>query len=317
MAFSSNNAIDFSSSTGYTFDAAEFVISGGVGTLDTGETGPTTCTTPSIDTSTWTFINRVEISDEVEGTYRHKYLISFDGGSTWRRYRQGLWGEVALTSIETTGMTRWQVEAIRDWSLLDDSLSFAVSASRTDTGDAGEVSGFTVYYLTGSTEEQVTVPGTEPYEKPTETVEADIGIQPDLPLTLQFIWPSDIVSMTGNYQVCVRRSETYRLMLDVSWSGLTETQRDTLLAFIADHYETPFIWEQAPLHETDELAFLFCQEPSTTQMGPDVWRVSTRIIQAFYESVTMSHDFVEYGEGTFDDLEGGVGWDGGWRIEDL
>lgn len=327
MAFSSNTSLDFSSSAGYSFDAAEFEITGGSGSLVTAETGPSVCITPPIDTTAWETMGRVEIDDTIEGTYRNKYLISFDGGTTWRRYREGVWIEAPLVSIASLGMTRWAVEDIRDWSPLGDALAFAVVASRTDADDDGGVSGFSVFYLSAPGSEQVTVPGTEPFEVPTDTLEADLGIQPDLPLVLQFVWPHDVQTMTGNYQVCVSLAETYRLMIDASFSGLDETQRDSVLAFIAAHYETPFLWESCPLHSDDPdayPAFLFVQEPTVTQLGPDVWRVEARAVQAFYTVTVdrcvpsecnpeeMTYDLIDYEVGENEALTGGNCWACQW-----
>lgn len=373
MAFSTNTSIDFSTSTGYTFDAAEFAISGGEGTLDASELGPTTCITPAIDTSTWSVINRVAIDDEVASSYRHKYLVSFDGGASWQRYQQGIWITASIGDIATIGMTRWQVEAIRDWSPLEDSLSFAVSASRTNLSHAGAISGFSVYYLldtsasanvsfygddttvgqgfvvfvdsvasftvgdmvtfSGITEgggllngsvyeitgfddyfgqpvvyldgastileadtpsggtmdlltnpEPVAVPNAEPFPEPAESLEADLDIQPDFPIKLNFAWPSDIQTMVGNYQVAVQLAQTYRLVIETVWSGIDGTDRDAVLAFIEAHYETPFLWQTCPLHSSAPYpAFLFLEEPRVVQIGPDVWRVASRIIQVFYE----------------------------------
>lgn len=278
MAFSSNTSVDFSTAVGYTFTGAEFGISGGVGTLDTGVAGPTTCICPSITTTTWTTINRVVISETVANSYRHKYLISFDGGTVFYRYVQGVWSIAPIASIATLGLNRPQVEQIRNWPLLDSGLVFAVSASRTDTADAGEISGFAVYYLTTSTPEEVTITGAEPLATPTEALEDVLVEQPELPLSPQYEWPFSTAKFGGNYELRVANASRYRVVFDVSIIAASTARKTAVLAFLADHIATPFWWLRCPL---ESAAAFTTTQPSIGQVGVDVWRISCRWTQAF------------------------------------
>lgn len=280
MAFLVNTSVDFSTAVGYTFNGSEFGISGGVGTLDPGVGGPTTCICPSINTSTWTTINRVEIDETVADTYRHRYLVSFDGGTVYYRYQQGNWLVAAIGDIATVGMSRPQVELIRYWPLLSTGLVFAVSASRTDTSDTGQISGFSVYYLTGSTPEQATITDGEPLANPTEALEDVLTEQPELPLTLVYDWPNARDRFVGNYEMRIPVCDRYRLSVDAKFIAVNATRKAAILAFLSDHYTAPFWWLLCPL---ENAAAFTASEPSVTQLAVDVWEISTRFTQAFVD----------------------------------
>lgn len=287
MAFLVNTSVDFSTAVGYTFNGAEFGISGGVGTLDLGVAGPTTCVCPSINTAAWTFLNRVEITETVADSYRHRYLVSFDGGTTYYRYSQGNWIEAAIASIATVGMLRPQVEQIRNWTLLSTGLVFAVSASRTDVADLGEISGFAVYYLTGSTPEPVDVTGGEPYANPTEALE-DVLLpeeEPEMPLSPQYSWPFVDAPFGGNYQMRIAHASRYRVSFEAAMVAASETRRDAIVAFLQDHAEAPFWWLLCPL---EAAAAFTASEPQYSQIGVDVWRVTATFTQAFVDGTGNS-----------------------------
>lgn len=279
MAFSLDETVDFSTAVGYTFNGAEFGIAAGVGTLDAGILGPTTCVCPSINTTTWETINRVAVDETVSGSYRHRYLVSFDGGSTFYRWREGVWIPTDLSLIATAGLYRSQLEGIRNWPLLSSGLVFAVSASRSNAAHTGQVSKFSVYYSTSTTPQDAIVTGGEPLAAPTESLEDVLSEQPEMPLSPSYEWPFSLVELGGNYQVrAPRQSGNHRTIFDsVVFIAANSTRRDAILAFLASHYAEPFEWELCPFEPSK--AFL-ASEPSISEPTVGVYRIATRFVEA-------------------------------------
>lgn len=269
MAFSTNTSIDFSTSVGYTLSNA--TISGGTLTITGTFTGTATCETPDIDTSTWDAINRVAIDDTESVGWDARYLVSFDSGSTWYRYRQGLWVPVATSNVATDGMTTDQLQDVRDWSPMASALTFYIGLTRASSSPTGNVSGFTVYYLGSGAALEPQNPAQEPAA--TGDLEDDLGIQPEFGSPIGFTWPVNKFQSEGNYEITVAESTVPRRKYEVRFRVAGTTDRDAVVAFLEDHYEASFTWATAPLTGGTSV-FQTASEPTVTQEDAGAYSIS-------------------------------------------
>lgn len=112
----------------------------------TGSTYPTsqayyitTAAGSQIDTSTWTEITSVTLTQTTPASTTLLYLVSFDGRTTWKYWTGSAWAASSLANLQTNGMDKTTVEAITQaqWGasggFTAGTLDFAFDLKTTDS----------------------------------------------------------------------------------------------------------------------------------------------------------------------------------------
>lgn len=275
MAFTVDNSTDFSTATGYT--TSNVTISGGAAAITGSFTGTATVETPAIDTSTWESANSVEITATLAVGFDMRFLVSFDGGTVWMRYREGLWVETDESDIATLGMTINAIRDVRDWSRLDEDLNFLVAMTRATSSPVGSISQISVNYIASGDYPEPLLPAGEP--SVTGNLEDDLGIQPEFGQSMESEWPSSRFRSFGNYEIDVAQSTSSRRKIDVVWRGLTSEERDAVVDFLRTYLTAAFVWESAPLTD-GSMAFWCASEPVWRQHdGVGLFEVRAKLLQ--------------------------------------
>jgi hypothetical protein len=97
----------------------------------------TTGTGSRLDTSTWNSMSGVALTQTEPANTQVRYLVSFDGRNTWKRWTGSAWVEETLANIHTNGMTKTALEGITQvqWNsagFVPGTLDFAVGLKTTD-----------------------------------------------------------------------------------------------------------------------------------------------------------------------------------------
>jgi hypothetical protein len=108
--------------------------------------------TNQINTSSWTSIGNIQITQTIPANTNIKYLVSVDGRITWKKWNGISWVSVLLANIDTEGNTKIEVEAITDgqWALLfvAGTLDIISSLKTTDATQTPSLSQIFIIYLT-------------------------------------------------------------------------------------------------------------------------------------------------------------------------
>lgn len=273
MPFSTDSTIDFSTDTGYTLSDA--TISGGELTISAAFEGTATCQAPGIDTSSWVGINNVTATQSQGVDFLIRYLCSFDGGTTWKRNTFGFWETVSSSAIASAGMSLSQLSSVRDWSIAENSVAFLIGITRASALSTGNISQISVEYLSSGDPLPLSVDG-EP--SPNETLETDLDIQPDFPITISYQRETSLFESEGNYVTHIASVTSARREFQGSFKGLTSSQKDSVVSFLQSHEEIPFTWESAPL-TGGSVAVYSSVEPEVTHSGVGVFDVAFRFTE--------------------------------------
>lgn len=79
-------------------------------TLPTAAKYVTTSDSSQLNTSTWTQITSMSITQTTPGSSTIKYLVSFDDRTTWKYFNGTQWSSSSLGDLQTNGMTKTQLE---------------------------------------------------------------------------------------------------------------------------------------------------------------------------------------------------------------
>jgi len=111
----------------------------------------TTASGSQVDSSSWYAIQSVTTSETTPTGTSIKYLVSFDGRSTWKYWSGSAWTLSSLTNLQTNGMDKTTLEAITEsqWSLgfIAGTLDFAFDLKTSDSDNTPELNGINVNYL--------------------------------------------------------------------------------------------------------------------------------------------------------------------------
>lgn len=125
---------------------------------------------PQIDTSSKIGVTNVVITETTPDNTQNRYLVSIDGGTTYKAWDGDSWETVTLANIHTNGMSKTTLEGISNanWSTLFSAgtLDFAVGLKTTSASVTPEVSLITInfaseyvkdsdYYITTSNSNQI------------------------------------------------------------------------------------------------------------------------------------------------------------------
>lgn len=291
MAFLEDTSLDFETNTeGYTVSTgivptmpptsqpkALFGLGLCQYNIDAFGAGTATVVTPSIDTSAWTGINRVELDLTEDAGYEHRFLVSFDG-STWLRHEPSGWREVSIDDLHTKGMTAWQLSDVRVWDILGDSLTFAVGIVWDGTEPTtGIIDGIRVFYKDDDSTDQHEL---ESEPAATESLETVLqGILPDRPIKMRYVSDGMFTEVVTRGGYRIRRAASTKVRRhfpDIQWSGINATQKNTVVAFLASHYSIPFQWTS--LGDESSRKFV-CTEPEITPPDKGPFTVRTQFLE--------------------------------------
>jgi len=107
-----------------------------------------------LDTSSWSIIKSVTTTETLPSGTSIKYLVSFDGRSSWKYWDGDSWETSSLDNLQTNGMPKTTLEAITEsqWSLgfSAGTLDFAIDLGTTNPANTPELSGITILYTEGA-----------------------------------------------------------------------------------------------------------------------------------------------------------------------
>ncbi|KKQ66696.1 MAG: hypothetical protein US86_C0004G0014 [Candidatus Daviesbacteria bacterium GW2011_GWA2_38_24] len=116
----------------------------------------TTAAATQIDSSSWTAVSSVSITQTLPTNTNIKYLVSFDNRSTWKYWSGSAWTSSTLANIDTNGMTKTTIEAITSSQWSDSggfsagTLDFAAALSTSDSASTPTLDLITVNYTSNA-----------------------------------------------------------------------------------------------------------------------------------------------------------------------
>ncbi len=116
----------------------------------------TTAAGSQVDTSTWTGMAGVSITQTTPTDTSIKYLVSFDDRNTWKYWNGSSWAASSLANLQTDGMTKIVLESINEsqWSFtggfVAGTLDFAIDMGTTNPVNTPELSEISINYSTST-----------------------------------------------------------------------------------------------------------------------------------------------------------------------
>ena len=102
--------------------------------------------TNQIDSSTWSTVTTVVVTETQTASTDIRYMVSFDGRTTWYTRSVGVWVTDVLANIDTVGMTKAVIEALveGDWTLRFpaatlDFVASLISTVNTETPELAQI----------------------------------------------------------------------------------------------------------------------------------------------------------------------------------
>ncbi|MDI6717739.1 MAG: hypothetical protein QMD86_01680, partial [Patescibacteria group bacterium] len=125
----------------------------------------TTANASQIDTSTWSHISGVTLTQTTSASTSIKYLVSFDGRTTWKYWNGSSWIASSLDNLQTNGMTSSTLQAITQsqWEASGgfvawrESLNFAADFATTDSTVTPSLDNIAVSYSNYSASQTLTL----------------------------------------------------------------------------------------------------------------------------------------------------------------
>jgi hypothetical protein len=273
-----DTSLNFTSSTGYTFDSDDVEFVSGVARALTGFTGTATVETPAIDTTGWDRIAAVALTATESTQYQHNFLVSTDGGTTWQTSDGLTWYVVDVADIGAAGMTEAQLTNLRTFPPVGNFLSFLVQINKSDAAAVGSISQITVTYLEDATvPDELEFPDANP---PINTVlNIDLELVPEAPVAVEFIQPASQSNNVGGHRITTPLSTGVRSVFTAAFICVGEEQRDLVEGYILQHQSDWAVGYQPPW-ENEQLSYLF-GEYSIEKVAPNVWRIPVRFIEVF------------------------------------
>ena len=104
-----------------------------------------------INTSLWTKINGITITETTPASTQIRYLISVDGRVTWKAWNGSAWVTVTLANIDTSGNSKTELEALTeanfDLLFIAGTFDIVSSLKTTDVSATPELSQITISYI--------------------------------------------------------------------------------------------------------------------------------------------------------------------------
>jgi uncharacterized protein (TIGR02145 family) len=123
----------------------------------------TTADSTQINTSTYQNISGISFTQTLPTNTNLKYLVSFDGRTTWKYWDGSSWTTSSLDDLQTNGNSNTELEALDsdDWAATGGfgagtttTLDFAIDLSTTDDSVTPELDQISVSYLMGGNQSQ-------------------------------------------------------------------------------------------------------------------------------------------------------------------
>jgi len=117
----------------------------------------TTAVASQVDTSIWTGMTWVSITQTTPTDTSIKYLVSFDGRTTWKYWSGSVWTASSLANLQTEGMSKTVLETINEsqWSstggFVAGTLDFAIDLGTTNPANTPKLNGISINYSTSVT----------------------------------------------------------------------------------------------------------------------------------------------------------------------
>lgn len=233
------------SATGWTYSSSDFEFLAAGLHLKATKTS-SVAMSPAQSASGWGRIYRVDVTvreeRDVDSLYTHRFLVSFDGGATFK----GPLANGRLQTMDSGGFTAKQLADWRAWPPAADvsSVRVAVTASRTiPAGDEAEGYVVTLGFVHG---DDVEIVDPEPDEYDAlpygDTAGHYLGPEPDFPISCDFVQPrNEFFSLSGHSQG-TRKTDFVRRVYDLSWEGRDATEIAAMEAFFDSHHDASFLW---------------------------------------------------------------------------
>ena len=282
MAISQDTTTNFTSAVGYTIietTPGDVVFSSGTASLSAG-VKRAAIRTPTINASTWQFLQRISSTCTQDADFEIKFLVSF---SDWtnndrkfyesfigRDYRRVLSDSSSdsdiIDVVNDSGMGLAEFEAIRLWpsGLVD--ISVLVGLDRTDAAGSGNIDLITYFY--GDEEKTISDEG---------TASGTLPIEPEWPISYTYLQAFAPIPFYENYlQNCEKGGTLRRRYSGLNWV-LNTADSVTVDSFLDDHLETPFNWQA----QGDPSSRTWIVEGRTDlqEVSADVWRVSATFLE--------------------------------------
>ncbi len=116
-----------------------------------------TTNTNSLTTNSWDGLTTLDITQTTPTSTSVRYLVSFDGGTTWKYWNGSAWTNSSLANLQTQGMTETTIESISSaqWfaagginSDAAETLDFAIDLDTDDNAETPSVEGISVTFTT-------------------------------------------------------------------------------------------------------------------------------------------------------------------------
>jgi len=276
MTLTPDNTFNFTTPGDYNFNASEIEVTGGVARLKAGFIGSSIIDSLVFVNPGSEDVHQIAVTYKEALGYFHRFLISFDLANSWYAWNSGGWNQVSnVSQIDTLGIGFEELILVRDFQYFsqffpDDVatlIKIAIEITRESGGGTGEVD--LVSIVKGTTTITLTSDPTPPLDT--------LAIEPSFPVTKRReTYTIDFRSELG-YEVRTPRASNDRFFYELKWVNVSTADKDTIIAFLQAHVQTPFNW--TPPGDS-ELIFN-CSLPTWTENAPGVWTVSAKYDQMF------------------------------------
>lgn len=285
MALTTDTTLAFTSSTGYTFNATVTEFVAGVARLKSSAGAANdTIITPDVDRTGFTDSGSgikihkiIPTLTEVVG-YFHKFLVSFDQGRTYKGNNAGGWNVAELADIATRGFGPLELSEIRSWEDTD-TIRLAVYVERLTGGGDGDIDLLTIHYGNTVTSLSGSI---APDPWPADPDHAGRLMDPDRSWRRRVFFPAAYTRTGMGYNDASSHATNPRETWELSWSAMSEAQRDVIEPFLREHQMDHITWQ--PNSEPSALLFT-ADEPSQTEVAPNAtgWNMRCRLHRAYAE----------------------------------
>ena len=110
--------------------------------------------TAQVDTSNWSALHNITLDQSTPTGTSVKYLVSFDGRTTWKYWNGSVWLASSLAGLQSDGMERAALEGLdaAEWGTMiaGGTMDFALDLATTNKSVGPKVFGITLDYATGA-----------------------------------------------------------------------------------------------------------------------------------------------------------------------
>lgn len=284
MALTYNTTINFNAAAGYTCEGGacpsaniEFTA-GGARVKPASGAGVYVLVSPSLSTAGFGQIYSAVVTATEAAGYYHKFLISFDGGATFKAWSSGGWQAVSVTDLTAApleyGMSLAELNDVREWPLAADfsSLYLLVFIVKAAGGGNGLIDLWTVAHGTTI----ATVTGEPDGADVLANDATNPFYQPDFVMKREVDWDSTDFQTEMGYESAKNRASLSRSTYDSVWANRTATHATNIQTFLEAHQDVAFVWTPPGFASSKKWVAL---EPSITLEDPGVYTVRAVLVE--------------------------------------